>query len=690
MDPELRVRFVGDDSHLQQTIANIQRQFGDVPRVADRASDSFNRFKKSSSSLNDTLGNLVKGYLTFQAVVQGGRMFIDAAQKVQKYENQLKVASGTQEEYAKSTAFLEGLADKYNKNVLELGASYAKLSIATKGTNLEGKETERLFAAVTAASSALQMSVDDTNGTFQAFIQMVSKGNVQAEELRGQLGERLYGAFNLAAQAMGVSTSQLNKMLEQGQVLASDLLPKLATELEKTFGASAQQNANNLASNIDYATGQATMFFAEFGKTSGITDGLNSMASAMGELFNWLRKLNTESGVVDGFFDRMFTLPGGSLTGFKKGSKSEKPVLGPLDMSKFSGTKTFLSNAQSTTDSNAYGAQFGIRDLNSSAEAKIKRQNELAAAKAQREIDKQVAEWIQESKDRIAEGIFEAEKNAEAAYRKFNSGVSTPGQILPGGTNNVYSMNGGSMTKTGIEFANATTGDGSATNYDHIIAGMTKAVDDAIAQQNRLNNATEDFGERLNKSIEVSLENAIASTAEGVGMLVAGLATGTADLADVGNTFLSIIATLFQQIGDALSTYAATMLIADIAMGSMNPAGALVGAALAYGAAALARSQIQSSGQNAFWTGGIVSGGGGRDRVPAMVSGGEMILNKTQQGNLWGVIEGAYSASNLTGSARANGGDEIHGVLTTRWRSGDMAISAEIGDKRNNYFSGKR
>ena len=74
----------------------------------------------------------------------------------------------------------------------------------------------------------------------------MSKGTVQAEELRGQLGERLPGAFNLAAQAMGVTTQELNKMLDNGEVLAIDLLPKLAEVLDERFADAAGENADKL------------------------------------------------------------------------------------------------------------------------------------------------------------------------------------------------------------------------------------------------------------------------------------------------------------------------------------------------------------------------------------------------------------------------------------------------------------
>jgi tape measure domain-containing protein len=56
-------------------------------------------------------------------------------------------------------------------------------------------------------SSALGLSVDDQRGIFKALEQMLSKGNVQAEELRGQLGERLPGAIYFSAKALGVTGS---------------------------------------------------------------------------------------------------------------------------------------------------------------------------------------------------------------------------------------------------------------------------------------------------------------------------------------------------------------------------------------------------------------------------------------------------------------------------------------------------
>ncbi len=97
--------------------------------------------------------------------------------------------------------FIGETADRLGLELLSAGQAYSSLLAATQGTNLAGEETRSIFTAVAGAMSALGKSAADTEGALQAVQQMVSKGTVQAEELRGQLGERLPGAFRYRGRA---------------------------------------------------------------------------------------------------------------------------------------------------------------------------------------------------------------------------------------------------------------------------------------------------------------------------------------------------------------------------------------------------------------------------------------------------------------------------------------------------------
>ena len=76
--------------------------------------------------------------------------------------------------------------------------------------------------------------------------QVLSKGKVQAEELRGQIGERLPGAFALFAEAIGKTPKELDKALNDGEVTIEDFL-KFTSKLFKRFGKNAEEIVNGPA-----------------------------------------------------------------------------------------------------------------------------------------------------------------------------------------------------------------------------------------------------------------------------------------------------------------------------------------------------------------------------------------------------------------------------------------------------------
>ena len=151
----------------------------------------------------------------------------------------------------KTMDYLRGVSNRLGTNFLATADSFKTFSIAARAQGQSISETNRIFEAFVTASAAMKLSNEDLEGALRAVGQMFSKGNVQAEELRGQLGERLPVAFAYAAEAMGVTVQQLNKMLDNGEVLANDLLPKLATILQDRFGDAAVKASESATANFN-------------------------------------------------------------------------------------------------------------------------------------------------------------------------------------------------------------------------------------------------------------------------------------------------------------------------------------------------------------------------------------------------------------------------------------------------------
>lgn len=141
---------------------------------------------------------------------------------------------------------LERLREESNRlgvSFKESARGYQQFRAATTGTTLEG-QTDEIYGGFQEAISTQALSPQQAESVNRAISQMTSKGRTSLEELTQQLGEALPNALNAAAKGMGVSTAELIKMVENGNVLSQNLLPRLSAQLslESQSGLAATAN----------------------------------------------------------------------------------------------------------------------------------------------------------------------------------------------------------------------------------------------------------------------------------------------------------------------------------------------------------------------------------------------------------------------------------------------------------------
>lgn len=229
----------------QMDISHVARESAEEIRVLGTAAQSTARESRNAiSGLENYLRNIDWGELLGRAVIWQGtsaifenfgdkiRMFAQGATKAfMDFEQMKTTLSFVTSDAAKKMEELKNRANELGVGLEEFRQGYKKLSSTFKGTDLEGKSQEILEGFAT-ASSALQISQEKQKQVFTAISQMASKGVVSAEELRQQLGEHLPLALRASAEAMGMTLQEFNKLLESGNLMASDLLPKLSEQLK--------------------------------------------------------------------------------------------------------------------------------------------------------------------------------------------------------------------------------------------------------------------------------------------------------------------------------------------------------------------------------------------------------------------------------------------------------------------------
>ena len=168
---------------------------------------------------------------------------------------------------AGALSFTKNLADQLGLSFKQLANDFGSFTAAASSAGIPLQQQQAVFASVAKAGQALGLSSDAVSGSLLALQQIASKGTVQMEELRGQLGERLPIAFNAAAKGLGVTQQGLIKLVESGRLSAQEFFPALSKGLDQlTAGAggvetSAQQfqKLGNAWEGLQVSLGQSVL-----------------------------------------------------------------------------------------------------------------------------------------------------------------------------------------------------------------------------------------------------------------------------------------------------------------------------------------------------------------------------------------------------------------------------------------------
>lgn len=243
-------------------------------------------------SVEQALSSLAAGLAGFgigAAATAFLKSSVDAAVELESISKKLSNTLGEQGAGG-ALAFTKGLADQLGLSFKTLASSFASFTAAASAANVPLKTQQDLFAAVSKAAQQLGLSNDEINGSLLALQQIASKGNVQMEELRGQLGERLPIAFAAAARGLNLTQQELIKLIEGGRLSAREFFPALTKGLNDLTAASegvptAAQNFQKLQNSLDglqTSIGQSLLptLTEQVKNLTGVLDGVGVVLEA--------------------------------------------------------------------------------------------------------------------------------------------------------------------------------------------------------------------------------------------------------------------------------------------------------------------------------------------------------------------------------------------------------------------------
>ncbi|ENM0584394.1 tape measure protein [Escherichia coli] len=312
---------------FNRELAKLNQNLRETLSKFNKTTSKNNHSENASNGLDVLATSAIKAgtaIYSFQTALEAYRKIMEVGLKKEASQRAAQFVLGD-EGAKRATEFVKNLADSSGVDQIETLSSFAKFSAGAG--DMDAGQKESLFSNVIGTSRLMGLSTDEINGILKAFEQMASKGKIQAEELRGQLGDRMAGAFQLFARSLGMTTEELDKAMKDGKVLSKDVLPKVSAEMgrmidkaggwEKIINSTQTQLGrlsnswnNNLALMFDGSQEGLTDFTRSL---TNLLGSLGGQSKNLGEHFGDLMKsmsngiddLTTISYRVQGFFDRV-------------------------------------------------------------------------------------------------------------------------------------------------------------------------------------------------------------------------------------------------------------------------------------------------------------------------------------------------------------------------------------------------
>lgn len=270
-------------------LTEAKRKYGSA---AGGAASSMNLFSDSGRTtlsmmqrLRGEVLSLAAAYGGIYGAIAGAKGALDAFSEKQGIQNQLALSAGNDnKKIAAEYEYIRQQADRIGLSFESAAKGYAKFSAAATLAGRDSQEIKYIFESFAEVGRVANLSADNMDGVFKALEQIISKGTIQAEELRGQLGDRLFGAFQVAAEALKDQFPSLDKAMKEGKV-TSEQLVLIAEKYKEIVGVRLADATNSLTAN--QARLNTTLFeFKTLVAEGGFADEYSKLLRSLSEFLS--------------------------------------------------------------------------------------------------------------------------------------------------------------------------------------------------------------------------------------------------------------------------------------------------------------------------------------------------------------------------------------------------------------------
>lgn len=226
-----------DNTKFNEALAKLNSSVREaIAKARGHTSTSINgdRAANSLDNLSSAAVKTAGAFISMQAVLASYQKIMEVGLQRASAERSIDFVfdkdAGQVKEFTKSLAQTTGL------DIAELQSQFAGFGASAKESmGIQG--SEELFKNMIGYARLMGRSEEEIKRALTALSQMAGKGQVMAEELKGQLAEAVPGMVQVFAKATGKSEQELFDAMKKGALKSADTLQKVTQELNKQITA---------------------------------------------------------------------------------------------------------------------------------------------------------------------------------------------------------------------------------------------------------------------------------------------------------------------------------------------------------------------------------------------------------------------------------------------------------------------
>lgn len=252
-------------TRLQGNVTGVNAKFATLTGSIKETAGFTQMLSRSVASF---IGNSLAMWLrnATRGMVEFGKEVSKAGITLDSLRNTMMAATGGWTTGGKEIQWLLNMSNKLGIAFGDVSGSYAKFMTSFTRSGGTMAQSEQIFEDMSTAMVSLHLPAEQMKNVYVALEQMANKGTVQAEELKRQLGNALPGAFELAAESMGVLPAKLMDMMKAGEAISKDFLPAFARTVKDVLGQSIGIAVDQFNAHMARLTTATTLLKMELGQ----------------------------------------------------------------------------------------------------------------------------------------------------------------------------------------------------------------------------------------------------------------------------------------------------------------------------------------------------------------------------------------------------------------------------------------